>query len=125
MLSIPELDFGSIDGVNYKQRSQKNILNKILYKEYYLDEIVRSDKYFIIGEKGTGKTSYAVYLENNRYENHRARVIELNGTDYQKFIGLKRSGKLSVSSYSDVWRVILLLLMSDTIRDFESANAFN
>ncbi|RSV39462.1 funZ protein [Sphingomonas sp. ABOLE] len=115
MLPVPEIDFGPIDAVNYRQRDNKNLLSKILYKEHFLDEIVRPSKFFLIGEKGTGKTSYSVYLENNDYENTRARVIELNATDYQKFVALKRAGKLEVSSYTDAWKVILLLLMSDAV----------
>lgn len=115
MLPVPEIDFGPIDAVNYRQKDNKNLLSKILYKEHFLDEIVRPSKFFLIGEKGTGKTSYSVYLENNDYDNTRARVIELNATDYQKFVALKRAGKLDVSSYTDAWKVILLLLMSDAV----------
>jgi polynucleotide 5'-kinase involved in rRNA processing len=77
MLPVPKIDFGPIDAVNYRQKDNKNLLGKILYKEYFLDEIVKPSKYFLIGEKGTGKTSYSVFLENNTYANTRARVIEL------------------------------------------------
>jgi cold shock CspA family protein len=125
MLSVPELNFGSIDAVTYRQKGNKEHLQKILYKEHYLHEIMDPSKYFIIGEKGTGKTSYSVFLENNDYDNTRAKVIELNSTDYQKFIGLKESGRLSLSSYSDVWRVILLLLMSDAVANKASETVFN
>lgn len=125
MLMVPEIDFGPIDAVNYRQRDNKNLLGKILYKEHFLDEIIKPSKYFLIGEKGTGKTSYSVYLENGDYDNTRARVIELNGTDYQKFISLKRAGKLDVSSYTDAWKVILLLLMSDAIEALVPENIVN
>jgi cold shock CspA family protein len=122
---VPDLNFGSIDAVSYRQREQKEFLQKTLYREHYLHQIMQSNKFFLIGEKGTGKTSYSVFLENADYENTRAKVIELNGTDYQKFIGLKESGRLSMSSYSDVWRVILLLLMSDTVATKGDENVFN
>jgi hypothetical protein len=125
MLSISELNFGSIDAVSYRQRDQKEFLQRILYKEHYLNEILKPSKFFLIGEKGTGKTSYSVFLENGEYENTRAKVIELNGTDYQKFIGLKESGKLQLSSYSDVWRVILLLLISDSVAKMEPKTFMN
>ena len=82
MLPVTDIDFGPIDVVSYRQRDKKNLLGKILYKEYFLDEIIKPSKFFLIGEKGTGKTSYSVYLENGDYENTRARVVELNGTDY-------------------------------------------
>lgn len=66
-----------------------------------------------------------MFLENADYENTRAKVVELNSTDYQKFIGLKESGRLSLSSYGDVWRVILLLLLADTVSKKASETVFN
>jgi cold shock CspA family protein len=125
LLSVPELNLGSIDGVSYRQRENKEFLRKTLYREHYLHKVMAHNRYFVIGEKGTGKTSYAVFLEGNDYENTRAKVIELNSTDYQKFIGLKESGRLSLSSYSDVWRVLLLLLMTDTVANKASETVFN
>lgn len=125
LLPIPELNFGSIDAVSYRQREQKEFLQKTLYREHFLHKIMEPQKYFIIGEKGTGKTSYSVFLENADYENMRAKVVELNSTDYQKFIGLKESGRLALSSYSDVWRVILLMIMSSTVSEKSKVNAFN
>src|SRR5271154_5901362 len=125
MLLVPDLNFGSIDAVSYRQRDQKELLRRILYREHYLNEILKPSKYFLIGEKGTGKTSYSVFLENGDYENTRARVIELNGTDYRKFIGLKEAGKLDFSSYSDIWAVILLLLISDAISSIEPRTILN
>lgn len=115
MLLVPDLNLGSIDAVNYRQRDQKTFLDAILYKEHHLSEIVKPGRYFLIGEKGTGKTSYSAFLENGDHENTRARIIELNATDYQKFIKLKDIGKLHLSSYSDIWSVILLLLMADSV----------
>ena len=115
MLLVPDLNLGFIDAVNYRQRDQKTFLNAILYKEHHLSEIVRPGKYFLIGEKGTGKTSYSASLENGDYENTRAKIVELNATNYQKLIRLKDTGKLHLSSYSDIWSVILLLLMADSV----------
>ncbi|WOF41877.1 hypothetical protein KNJ79_11540 [Sphingopyxis indica] len=125
MLPIPDLNFGSIDAVSYRQRDQREFLKKTLYREHFLHKIMEPSKYFLIGEKGTGKTSYSVFLENTDYENMRAKVIELNSTDYQKFISLKENGSLSVSSYSDIWRVILLMIMCDTIAKKINPTAFN
>lgn len=121
MLKVPELELGSIDAVNYKQRSQKEYLSKIFYKERFLNEIMKENKYFVIGEKGTGKTSYATYAQNNPFKPSGSgveiisKIVSLNETDYRKFVNLKELGKFSVSSYTDVWKVILLLLVSDHV----------
>lgn len=131
MLRVPDLDLGSIDAVNYKQRSQKEYLSRILYKEEFLDSIMRDSKYFIIGEKGTGKTSFATYAQNAPYRAKGAevdiisKVVSLNETDYRKFISLKEAGKFSVSSYTDVWKVILLLLVSDLVSESGRKNLAN
>ena len=125
MLPVPRLNFGSIDAVSYRQRDQKAFLQQMLHKEHYLDEIIRPSKFFLIGEKGTGKTSYAVYLENSTYENTRAKVVELNSTDYQKFYRLKQDGKLRISSYSDIWRVVLLHLLSHSVNSIASESLFS
>ena len=38
---------------------------------------------------------------------------------------MKRAGKLDVSTYTDAWKVILLLLISDTIEDLVPENLLN
>ena len=131
MLKVPELNLGSIDAVNYKQRSQKEYLNKILYKEQFLELIMKENKYFIIGEKGTGKTSYATYAQNSPYHASgqateiQSKIVTLNETDYRKFVSLKNAGKFSVSTYVDVWKVILLLLVSDLVEEKGQRNLLN
>ena len=95
MLRVPDLDLGSIDAVNYKQRSQKEYLTRILYKDEFLDAIMKDSKYFVIGEKGTGKTSFATYAQNSPYRakgsdlDILSKVVSLNETDYRKFVSLK------------------------------------
>lgn len=115
MLTVSDLNLGSVDAVNYKTKEQKEYFSKILHRETYLEKVIRSDKYFLIGEKGTGKTSYAVFLHNSDYSNTLSRVVSLSQTDYRRFIALMSLGKFTVSSYVDIWRVILLLLVSDGI----------
>lgn len=125
LLGISELKFGFIDAVSYRKRGQKDLLNQMIYKEQFLDKILDENRYFLIGEKGTGKTSYAVFLENNDIDDHRAKVIYLNSTDYQKFFKLKEQGKLGVSTYSDIWRVVLLLLVCEGVKDRFSSGILN
>jgi hypothetical protein len=113
--SVPALNLGFVDAVNYKTREEKEFLSKILHREDYLEKILLKNKYFLIGEKGTGKTSYAVYLNNSDYNNTVSRVVSLTQTDYRRFVSLSGVGKFSISSYVDIWRVILLLLVADGI----------
>jgi hypothetical protein len=116
MFSLTDLNLGSIDAINYTGRREKEFLARVFLRDSFLDAILDERKYFVIGEKGTGKTAYAVLLNNSDYQNTRvkritkASVRALTNTDYTKFINLKQSGHLTVSHYVDAWKVILLLL---------------
>ncbi|MCV9941212.1 hypothetical protein OIU35_33125 [Boseaceae bacterium BT-24-1] len=115
MLSVPQLNLGSVDAINYKTRDQKEFFSKILYREEYLEQILLRNKYFLIGEKGTGKTSYAVFLNNSDYSETLSRIVTLTQTDYRRFVSLIEQKKITNFSYVDVWKVILLLLAADGI----------
>jgi hypothetical protein len=121
MFSVADLNLGSIDAINYTGRKEKEFLARIFLRDSFLDSILDDKKYFLIGEKGTGKTAYAVLLNNSDYHNTSSSVRTLTGTDYMKFIHLKQKGHLTVSHYLDAWKVILLLLMSHHLLENESA----
>lgn len=97
MLEVPQLNLGSIDAVNYKSKADKEFFSRILHKESYLEEILQRRKYFVIGEKGAGKTSYSVFLHNSEYNDTLSRAVSLTQTDYRRFIALKQAGKFTVS----------------------------
>jgi hypothetical protein len=90
-----------------------------------LDQLCENGIFFLIGEKGTGKTAYAVYLENNHYRNNNATLRYIRETEYQKFVELKRSKQLTLSDYTNIWRVIIYLLLSEHIAMKEKASIWN
>jgi hypothetical protein len=120
MLTIPELNFGSIDAINYTNRSQKEFLAKVFYRDYFLEDVLKEHVYFLIGEKGTGKTAYSTLLNNIDYRNTKASLRLLGETDYLKFISLRQAKHIMVSDYSDVWKVIILLLVAYHLTETES-----
>ncbi len=115
MKPILSLYFGYNDAENYKKRENKQFFNKIFVKNDFLEQLLENDKYFLIGEKGTGKTAYAVFLANNNYKETTSSLKYIRETDYAKFISLKESCHLQLSDYSSIWKVILLLLISSGI----------
>ena len=115
MKKIKQLNLGFSDAENYKRRENKDIFNNIFIKNDYLDELLDSSKYFLVGEKGTGKTAYAVYLSNNEYKNTASKITYIRETDYQKFITIKNKKSLDLSTYSSIWKVIIYLLLSNHI----------
>ena len=87
MKDFHDLDFGYSDATNYrKSRKHKDFFASIFIKDDKLEKLMREDTYFLIGDKGTGKTAYAVFLENNEYQNTQSTIINLGATDYRIFM---------------------------------------
>ena len=115
MKTIKELHEPFNDALNYRQRSEKDFFNKVFLRTPALDDIVKSSTYFLMGEKGSGKTAYAVYLENNPYQNTMSQVTTMTETQYGKFVQLKKQGHLNYSDYASIWRAILLFVVAQMI----------
>lgn len=115
MKPIRDITFGFSDAENYRRRDQKNLFNRIFLRTDALDGICSSSTFFLVGEKGTGKTAYAVYLSASPYRNIVSTHKFIRETDYQKFISLKRQNSLSLSEYTDIWRVVIYVLIADSI----------
>lgn len=119
MKKISELELGFNDAENYLRKENKNLFNSIFVRDYYLDQLLQPSNYFLIGEKGTGKTAYSVFLSNNIYEENVSILKYIRETDYQKFITLKRKKHLELSDYTSIWLVIILLLLAKSINKDE------
>lgn len=119
--SIQELNLGFSDAQNYTQRKNKSMLTSVFVKNSYLDDLIKPSSYFLIGEKGTGKTAYAVYLSANEYQGGRSVLKYIRGTDYEKFYELKKSNQIKISDYTDIWKTILLVLFAKSIKDDDKA----
>ena len=132
MKRVQELNLGFNDAENYKRRENKKLFSEIFVKNKYLDELLKPSTYFLIGEKGTGKTAYSVYLSNNVYTdkisgiNFVSQIRYIRETDYQKFIALKTQKHLQLSDYTSIWKVIIMLLFAKSIKKEEiDAMPFN
>ena len=115
MLPISQLDLGFNDAENYKRRENKELFAKLFYRNSSLETLCEETTSFLIGEKGTGKTAYAVYLANSDYRNIRGSLHYIRETEYQKFVNIKKSENLQLSEYVSIWKVILYLLMAEQI----------
>jgi cold shock CspA family protein len=115
MKSLSEIEFGFSDAENYRQKDKKDLFNKIFLKTSALDQLTKGNIFFLVGEKGTGKTAYAVHMSSSQYKDNVAIHKFIRETDYQKFISLKRDKHLTVSDYQDIWKVIIYLLISNSV----------
>jgi len=122
MKPIRELNLGFGDAENYRRRENKDLFNTIFVKNEFLDKLLDLSSYFLIGEKGTGKTAYSVFLNNNEYKETISHLKYLRETDYQKFVTLKTEKHLQLSDYASIWKVIILLLLAKSISTEEINN---
>ena len=117
MKSLSEIELGYGDATNYrKNKRMAPMFNEIFVRDKNLECLVQEDSFFLIGEKGTGKTAYATFLENAEYKNTLTKVYEINSTDFQIFLKIQSSGYLHLSNFTTVWEIILLLLMASEIK---------
>ena len=117
MKKIKELNLGFSDAQNYCQRGNKQMLADVFVKNVYLDRLLNPNIYYLIGEKGTGKTAYAVFLSNTETENSKSFLKFIGSTDYEKFHELKKRKQIDISGYVDIWKAIILLLLSKCVSD--------
>ena len=119
MKSIKDLELGFADAENYKRRENRDLLNRIFIRGASLDRLIQSNVSFLIGEKGTGKTAYSIYLANNNYKNTLASIRYIRETEYTKFVELKQAKHLTLSDYKSIWKVLLLILMAYQVKERE------
>jgi len=124
MLKINNLSFGFSDAENYKRRENKEFLNHSFIKNQSLDKLCEPSTSFLVGEKGTGKTAYSVYMVNNTYKDNFASLRYIRETEYQKFITLKKEKQLDLSDYSSIWKVIIYLLLAEQVYEKEGNSGF-
>jgi hypothetical protein len=122
MMEVPKLHVGYRDAENYKRRENKELFNRIFIRTDALERLCEQSTFFLVGEKGTGKTAYAIYLANNNYKMTSASIRYIRETEYQKFVELKRSRQLTLSDYTNIWKVIIFLLLAEQIGKGENAN---
>lgn len=102
-----------------RNSSDEKLFDKVFLKNEFYDLISNQNTYFIVGEKGSGKTAYAVYYCNNKKKG----IAELNRVPPQmfyKFIGLKQRGQLENTPYHEIWEnVIMMMILSYIKNDLE------
>lgn len=124
MKAVNDLELGFSDAENYRRRENKSLLNRVFIRNHNLDRLCDPAISFLIGEKGTGKTAYAVYLANNDYLDTLSSLRYIRETEYQKFIALKNEKHLGLSDYSSIWKVIIYLLLAQQIIEREGGPEF-
>lgn len=118
MKNIEELKPIKGDAYDYyiSAGEDRELFEKIFLVDEIVDEIKKPDKYFLIGEKGSGKTAYSVYMSQNDTQDYFSFITLVENTVYQKFLHMKKQKALELSGYKDIWINILYLVLAEEIK---------
>jgi Cdc6-like AAA superfamily ATPase len=124
MKKFIDLNLGFGDAENYKKRENKELLNRYFIRNDELYSVLKPSNYFLVGDKGTGKTAYSLYLSNNEFNNTSSYLNHIRETEYVKFIKLKQEKHLTLTEYANIWKVLIYLLLSQQIKKGEKDSVF-
>ncbi|THD31770.1 MAG: funZ protein [Flavobacterium johnsoniae] len=125
MKEYKSLNLGFGDAENYKDRKNKDLLNRYFVRTEELYEILNPNKYFLIGDKGTGKTAFSLFLTNNDFGNTTSHLNYIRETEYVKFIQLKKEKHLTLTDYTNIWKVLIYTLLSQQVDKGENNAVFS
>ncbi|QTE41977.1 MULTISPECIES: hypothetical protein [Mucilaginibacter] len=101
MKKFIDLNLGFNDAENFKERQSKELLVRYFIKTDELYSILKPNNYFLIGDKGTGKTAYSLFLSNLEFKNTHSHLNYIRETEYVKFIKLKAEKHLTLPSWRE------------------------
>lgn len=104
---------------NYFMPTNKEKLNKLFYQDRNFKILQLDTTYYLIGEKGSGKTTYCAYFCNNTINNIKSKRYPITVDDYNKIIQMKKEEKLNYTHYLTLWKAILLTKLLASIEDNE------
>lgn len=123
-IPINKLQFPQLDAVMGNTSYYRDLFIRTFYSDEKLELIKKPNIFFVIGDKGTGKTAYATFLEskNDKHNRMHTYIAPLKTTNYTTFAQLKQNNKIGLDDYDDIWSLLLLLMLAKIIADCERAN---
>lgn len=107
MKNIIDLQFGKTDA-NLNKINDWQFIEKTFFFDETIAKIQHPDNYYLLGEKGAGKTAYANYLSQKNINNFVSKRINISETDYSYFVELKDQKKIILPDYTLLWKNIIL-----------------
>jgi hypothetical protein len=107
-----KIDFGKADAMNEPDL----LINGFLDTEGYLDKILNGDKYFVIGQKGSGKTAIATKMRLISETEHQIITVlqMLDEFDYDGFGGVIPGKQIPEIQYNNTWEFLLALKLIES-----------
>ncbi|MGH6689506.1 MAG: hypothetical protein ACREF4_02350, partial [Gammaproteobacteria bacterium] len=111
--SISVLNFGPNDAQDYNSGTDPGLLERLFLMDDNLQSLCRNRSiYFLIGEKGAGKTAYATYV--SKFGAHGAHGLDLfmSPQDYLNVAKAAKSLGVDAQDLHLIWEAILLLFLT-------------
>ncbi len=131
MSDFKKINFGLMDAESEKAYSPKLLLEGFFDESGYIDQILKKEKKYIFGAKGSGKSAIGSRIELLAKDNPRLFVNQyiLGRFEYKKFSELFPGSESPESRYPMHWEFILLIallnnLKRDTDCQYESSDDF-
>lgn len=118
-MDFRKLVFPKEEAEGYLEPEKKKEFNRIFYQDSNYTKIQDPTTYFIVGDKGCGKTAYSVYYCNNSINNTLSKRYNIVVDDYYKIIQMKEEGKLQYTHYITLWKAALLLKIISSLKESE------
>lgn len=84
-------------------------INSVFYKTDNYEKILKPTTYFILGDKGSGKTMLSAYFCSKYSEELVGKHFMVSVDDYNKFVQMKKNNELKFTDYTTIWKVILII----------------
>lgn len=115
MLKISDLVEPSLDAIDYSAKEKKKFFMASYVETALFKKACNSNCYYLIGEKGTGKTALAFHMQEASPNGIASKLVSISETQYSRFINLKKKGQLEYTDYSVIWRATLLYLVAKLV----------
>lgn len=114
VLNFEDLFLKCHDASVFQEKNNFDVLRKVYFDDNHSSQILKQDQYFIIGEKGTGKTIIAQYLSNIRTDRN-CSIIDFSTIDFETFRRLSEDGQLRYIQADQLWQVLLMALAAELV----------
>ncbi|MVB11095.1 hypothetical protein CAFE_17970 [Caprobacter fermentans] len=111
---IKRIDFGEIDGDGDPH------LEKYFLDDNYWDKIINNKAFFVIGKKGTGKSSIYRMIEKQAIEQgHIIKNADFGEFPFHRLLELDDESFSTPNQYQSIWKNLILNMMAQKIAELD------
>lgn len=116
---LKELFFDCYDAVEFGNPKYHDILAKVFYKAPTYSKVASRGTYFILGEKGSGKTMCAQYYAHID-QSVSSSIVDFSSIDFVRFEGLISAEVIKFTPLEGIWSILLSSIAVDHINKNET-----